>query len=154
MTWTTWAAVAFSVYLVALGAWDLRRRANPWWATTPLIVGLAAYRIWQGPTFSVFGGWALATLPYLLHWYGAADYRLLLVTWGLFPTLPYAFTLGIGMVVLAALALALTRRPALGRRPSRADLLEHGQPGLFVISLPTLGYIWVAAPLTQTALFP
>jgi len=153
VTWTTSAAVAFTIYLVALSAWDLRRRENPWWATTPLIVGLAAYRICQGPALSVFGGWLLATLPYVLNTYGAADYRLLLVTWGLFPTLAFAFTLGIGMVVLAALALALARRPPLGRRPSRADLLEHGQPGLFVISLPALCYVWAAAPLTGTPLF-
>jgi hypothetical protein len=165
MTWQTIAAIGLSVYLVTLAVWDWRRRENAWWATTPLVFALAGWRLWHGPAVVVLAGWVLATLPYRVHWYGAADYRLLLVTWGLFPTLGYAFTLGIGMVMLAGLALLLVPRAdtragapkpsaeAGNRRPGRAELLRHGRPGVFLISLPALVYLWAVAPLTQTALF-
>jgi hypothetical protein len=142
---------AFSAYLVALTAWDFLRKESPWWATTPLIFGLLVVRARCGPLPAVLGGWILFTLPYLANYYGAADYRLLLVGWGLFPTLPYAITLGMGMAVLGLAALAVVRRTA-PHRPTRRDLLTFGQPGLFVISLPTLVYVWFVEPLTTTPL--
>jgi len=143
--------LAFSAYLVALTAWDFLRRENPWWATTPLILGLLVVRAGRGPLPVVLGGWLLLTLPYLANHYGAADYRLLLVGWGLYPTLPYAITLGIGMAVLGLAALGVVRRRA-PRRPTRRDLLALGQPGLFVISLPTMVYVWFVEPLMNTPL--
>jgi len=138
---------------MVLTTWDFRSLQNPWWLTTPLIAGLL---LWRGPWW-VFLMWGGLTLPYVIHLYGAADYRLLLVLFGLFPTLEFVITMGIGMFGLACGILLWQpwgpARPA-PHVPTRNQLTARGRPGIFVFSLPTLVYVWIVAPfvVSQSAL--
>ena len=140
------SSVAISAYLMVLTTWDFRSLQNPWWLATPLIAGLLLWRVWRG-----------LTLPYVAHLFGAADYRLLLVLFGLFPTLEFAITMGIGMFGLACGVLLWQpwgpTRPAPDV-PTRSELTARGRPGIFVFSLPALVYVWIVVPFvaTQSAL--
>jgi len=142
------SSLAISAYLMVLTTWDFRSLQNPWWLTTPLIAGLLLWRVGRGPWW-VFLTWGGLTMPYLAHFYGAADYRLLLVLFGLFPTLEFAITMGIGMFGLACGFLLWQpwgpTRPA-PHVPTRDELTARGRPGIFVFSLPALVYVWIVAP--------
>ena len=146
--------LALTGYLLLLTVWDFRWRENPWWLTTPVVGGLAAWRLVYGPALWVFVAWGLVTLPYLLNFFGAGDYRLLLVLFGLFPAWPFAVTLGIGTFALAygmVLWGTWRRQPPSPEAPAREDLLSKGWPGVFVFTLPALAYLWLVVPLEGMA---
>ena len=146
-------AVMASIYLLGLMVWDFRVKENPWYLTTPVIICILLYRILTGSVGEILLPWGLLTLPLLLNFYGAADYRLLLILFGCFPTWTFTTTLGVGMFALSfplVLWKAWRRRHPDPEAPGRADLLARGAPGIFVIALPAIVYIWFIIPLELT----
>lgn len=137
------AKSALTVYLLALTAWDIKTSHNPWWATTPLLAAVTGWRLLAGDFSGVWLPWAMATAMYMAHIFGAADWRLLLITQALFPNSQYYRVLLFGAFLLLVLEMFRTgawQMPFV--KPSQRTLQTTGTPAVHVIAVPTLVYVW------------
>jgi len=135
-----------SIYLAYLSIWDIKAQRNPWWITTPLLVFLSGQHLYQQTWPKLVLPWALVTLMYTFHVFGAADWRLLMVTLSMFPEYFYFRTLAYGALILLLIEMFRTR--GWGKRivkPTKERLHTTGTPAIYIIAIPTLIYIWCIA---------
>jgi len=134
-----------TVYLLTLTVWDFKTCTNPWWATTPLLLALTGWRLVTGTWTGLLLSWAIVTAMYAAHIFGAADWRLLLITLALFPVRQYYMTLLVGAFLLLIVEMFRTgawRSPF--KKPTQAALQTSGTPAIHIIAAPTLAYVWGA----------
>lgn len=154
-----------ALYLALLGAWDLRTRLVP---NKLVLPGIGAVLVWRLARIAYMlhaGLFDWSELSFLIPWaiicfviwpmrvFGAGDGKLLMVLFGVFPTIEFLVVLLIvsGVIMLAVLVIRYGRRRRLtqlvawltvwlyghgGRlRPTRAELDVLGEPTAFLFAL-------------------
>ena len=162
--------IAYSVlvvYLVLVAVWDLKTGRIPNLLTLPAMAGVAAYRVASAARLAYYGlppweemrfvgFWAGVFVLWMLG-VGGGDAKVLMVLFGIFPTMEFMATLLLvtGGVMVVVLSVRYARQGRLGMffknmafravrwsfLPTRAEAVEGGEPTAFLFSLAAM--VWL-----------
>jgi len=156
--------ILFSLWAVAIGAWDRVEKRIPNWLVFPAILALIVWRVYEAivtrsaqPVFSLLLIWAILFLVWIAHFYGGGDAKFLMALFGFFPTIGFLLLLCIAVIITRAPVVVsrYIRRRNLGessmedllpvhRLPTEDDLHKRGQPNSWTFALAGLIYVWWA----------